>query len=184
MRTRSLCTGCIVVLLVATSVARAALIEGSDPRAEPFKEAVAALAKAIGAGSLEDARAVYAGEGVDLKLLEAYVDGVAAAKALRAAMDSTFGADPERADPTLDDAIARMGVKDLNTVILYDDDPEAAATSANNPLGVGIEFKRVNGEWKVRSLASKPDRPQRHIARLTAYTRSLAALTEKVPSGG
>jgi hypothetical protein len=184
MRAHSLCTGCLLGLFAFASVVQGGeLIEGSDARAKPFKEAVAALSKEIGTGSLEKAKAVYAGDGADLELLKAYVDGVAAAKNFRAAVDSKFGDDPKRIYPTLDVRISRMSVSDFNTVFFYDE-PDAAASSANSPLGVGIEFKRVKGVWQVRSLASKPNTPQEHIGRLAAYTRSLTTITEKTKSGG
>jgi hypothetical protein len=160
----------------------AGLIEGSDPRAEPFKKAVATLAKELSSGSLEKAQSAYVGEGADLELLKAYVDGVAAAKAMRAAIDAKFGADPKRRIDALDTAVARMSVMDSNSVIFYED-PDAASTSADSPLGVGIEFKKVKGEWKVRSLASAPNTPEEHTARLKTYAQSVAAITERINAG-
>jgi hypothetical protein len=171
------------MLLVAAPVFSAvALIEGSDARAEPFKKAVAALSKDIAAGSLDKAKADYAGTGADLDLLKAYVDGVNAMKALRAAVDAKFGADPKREVRGLDTGVARMGVHDFNTVV-FEDDPELASTSADSPLGVGIEFRKVGGTWKVLSLASKPNTPEMHIKRLKAYTEAVKAVKAKVERG-
>ena len=168
------------LLLVASCARAGRLIEGSDPKAEPFKQAVATLAKRLASGELEKAQAAYAGEGIDLELLKAYVDGVKAATAMRAAVDVKFGADPERLLPALDTIVAEMRVHDLNTVILDQRDPDAASTSADSPMGVGIELKRVKGEWKVRSLASAPNE---HIFRLKGYIRSIQDITTKVKSG-
>jgi hypothetical protein len=175
--------GFVVGLFVAVSVASAVtLIEGTDARAEPFKKAVAALSKDIAAGSLDQAKGDYAGTGADLELLKAYVDGVNAVKGLHAAVDAKFGADPKREIRGLDTGVARMGVHDFNTVIFYDD-PDLASSSADSPLGVGIEFRRVGGAWKVRSLASKPNTPEEHIKRLKAYTEAVNAVKAKVERG-
>jgi hypothetical protein len=172
----------LLLVVAAVSSARAQLIEGSDRRAEPFKKAVAALTTAIGTGSLERAKEAYVGDRADLELLQAYVDGVNAAKAMRAAIDAKFGADPTRGFRTFDEQVARTAVRDLNTVI-FGNDPDRASTSANTPLGVGIEFKRVRGERKVLSLASEPATPEEHIARLTTYARSIEGITKKTNSG-
>jgi hypothetical protein len=158
------------------------LVEGSDPRAEPFKKALAALVKKIDAGDLDGAKALYAGEASDADLLKVYVDGVAAAKAMRAALVAKFGDDPSQSPAGLDVDVARMGVFDFNTVIFLDD-PDRASSSADSPLGVGIEFKQVDGAWKVLSLASKPDTPEQHLARLKTYISAVTAITEKVNSG-
>jgi len=174
----------VVVLLLASLLRANRLIEGNDPEAEPFKKAVAALVEAMGTGSLEKARAQYVGEGADLDLLKAYIDSINASKAVRAAVDAKFGADPKRKLIAMDDAIARTAVHDFNTVIFDDGDRNAASSSADSPLGVGIEFKKVNGEWKVRSLASEPNKPDEHTARLKAYTDALNAVTAKVKAGG
>ena len=174
----------VVVLLLASLLRANRLIEGNDPEAEPFKKAVAALVEAMGTGSLEKARAQYVGEGADLDLLKAYIDSINASKAVRAAVDAKFGADPKRKLIAMDDAIARTAVHDFNTVIFDDGDRNAASSSADSPLGVGIEFKKVNGEWKVRSLASEPNKPDEHTARLKAYTNALNAVTAKVKAGG
>jgi hypothetical protein len=158
------------------------LVEGSDARAEPMKAAVAALAKQIDAGDFDKAKAEYAGDGADLDLLKAYVDGVAAAKAMRAAMQAKFGDQIDKDMRGLDTDLMRMGVHDYNTVIFLDD-PDRASSSADNPLGVGIEFKRVDGKWKVMSLASRPDSAKEHLARLTNYISKVKATTEDVKSG-
>jgi hypothetical protein len=48
------------------------LIEGSDPRAQPIKKALADVVEQIEAGDFDKAKALYAGSGADLELLKAY----------------------------------------------------------------------------------------------------------------
>lgn len=170
-------------VLIACSLAVAGdSIQGSNPRAEPIKQALAALVKGIESGDFEKAKAVYAGDKADLDLLKVYVDGVAAAKDMRAAIRSKFGDHPGERVAGFDEAVARMAVKDFNTV-LFLDDPDRAASSADSPLGVGFEFKRVNGKWEVLSLASRPNTPQQHIARVQKYIGAVKTITDKVNSG-
>jgi hypothetical protein len=171
-------------LVISTSLAVAGdLVEGSDARAEPMKKALAALVKEIGAGDIKKAEALYAGEKTDVELLKAYVDGVAGAKAMRAAIAAKFDDNPDHPPAGLDTAVDRMGVHDFNSVIFLDD-PDRASSSANSPLGVGIEFKRVDGTWKVLSLVSAPEKGEDHLARLKAYISTVKSITEKVKSGG
>ncbi|MFI5379706.1 MAG: hypothetical protein ACHRHE_10440 [Tepidisphaerales bacterium] len=158
------------------------LVQGSDARAEPMKQALAALVEQIEGGDFDKAKAVYAGDKADVELLKAYVDGVATAKTMRAAMHSKFGDYFKERLPALDTKVARMAVYDHNSVIFLDD-PDRAASSADSPLGVGIEFKRVDGKWKVLSLASAPNTAQEHLARLQKYILTVRAITEKTKSG-
>src|SRR5205807_9141596 len=124
----------------------------------------------------------YAGDGDDVELLKAYMDGVAAAKAMRASVKSKFGDDFEKRLVGLDRDVARMAVHDFNAVIFLAD-PDTASSSADSPLGVGIEFKRVEGKWKVLSLASAPNTPKEHLERLQNYTSKIKTVTEKLKSG-
>ena len=176
---------CVVVLGLSIACSRSAagdLVPGSDARAKPVKDALAALVKQIGDGDLEKAKAEYVGDKADLELLKAYVDGVAAAKAMRAAIRSKLGDHPNERVEGLDEAVARMAVHDFNSVI-FPDAPDRASSSADSPLGVGIEFKRVNGNWKVLSLASRPNTPEQHLARLRQYALAVQAITDKINSG-
>ena len=172
-----------LMLSAAAGTPAKELIEASNPRAEPFKRAVAALDKAIASGSLEKAKAEYVGDGADLELLSQYVRGFAAAKAMRAAIEAKSGKHEQPNLRAMDASVAQMGVHDFNSVI-FDDDPDRAGSSADTPLGVGIEFKRVKGEWKVLSLASRPDTPEQHIKRLKSYIEAVEAITAKVKADG
>jgi len=50
-------------------------------------------------------------------------------------MQSKFGDDLAQSMPGLDNAVARMGVHEFNTVIFLED-PDRASSSADSPLGV------------------------------------------------
>jgi len=176
------CTILAGVVISASLAVAGGLVEGSDARAEPMKKALAALVKEIGAGDLEKAKALCAGGKTDVEVLAAYVDGAAGAKAMRAAITAKFGDIPDNRLLGLDTDVDRMGIHDFNTVIFYDD-PDRAASSADSPLGVGIEFKRVDGTWKVLSLVSSPEKSEDHLARLKLYISTVKAITEKVKSG-
>jgi hypothetical protein len=158
------------------------LVEGSDPKVKPIKQTVAALVEQIEAGDFAKAKTFYAGDGADLELLKSYVDNVAAAKAMRIAMNAKFGADAAQNLPGIDTQVARMGIYDFDTVI-FNDDPDRASSSADSPLGVGLEFERVGGEWKVLSLASAPNTPEQHLARLEKYRSAVQGITKKLNSG-
>lgn len=179
-------TMALVLTLLAMalrSFAGQSLVEGSDERAKPIKQAVASLVKQIEGGALDKAKAEYAGTGADLDLLKAYVRGVAEAKAMRAALTARFGGHFFDHLDALDAGVARMAVADYNTVIFLDD-PNRASSSADSPLGVGLEFRRVDGKWKVLSLASAPDTAEEHLKRLKDYTAAVEKVTETAKSGG
>jgi hypothetical protein len=112
-----------------------------------------------------------------------YVDGVAAAKAMRVEMTAKFGDQMKDDPPGLDEDVSHMRVTDFNSVIFLDD-PDRASSSADSPLGVGIEFKKVDGKWEVLSLASKPNTPEKHLGILRAYTKAVTAITVKLKAGG
>lgn len=168
--------------ICASRLVASDLVEGSDVRAEPMKKALDALVKAIGSGDVEKAEALYAGDKTDVELLKAYVNGVTAAKAMRAAMLAKFGDHPDDSPAGLDVDVARMAVKDFNSVI-FNDDADRASSSADSPLGVGIEFKRVDGTWKVLSLVSAPQKVEDHLERLQTYILTVKTITEKIKSG-
>lgn len=141
-RSRLIATIVAASLILGSRGVAGDLVEGSDARAKPIKQALAVLVKSIDSGDVEKARSAYAGTGADADLLKAYVEDVAAAKALRAAMAAKFG-DHFRSPPRgFDSDVARMAVYDFNSVIFLDDS-DRASSSADSPLGVGIEFKRV-----------------------------------------
>jgi hypothetical protein len=177
-----LCVTLTILSVFAPNSIANELVEGNDVRAEPMKKAVDALVKQIQSGDFDNSKAEYAGEKADLELLKAYVDGVAAAKAMRAALVSKFGEPFKQNFRAFDTAVARMGVHDFNTVIFLDD-ADRASSSANSPMGVGIEFKRVNGKWKVLSLASAPNKAEDHVASLQKYISAVKDITEKVNAG-
>ena len=181
-RTQFVCAMLVGIFIVGSRSIAGDLVEGSDDRAKPMKQALAALIKEIDGGDFEKAKALYAGSGADLDLLKAYVDGVATAKTMRAAMQAKFGDHLKRPLAGLDSDVTRMAVCDFNSVIFLDD-PDRASSSANSPLGVGIEFKRVGGDWKVLSLASAPDSAEEHLTRLKNYITAVGTIAENLKSG-
>ncbi len=177
---------CVIVaafFFASSSAFASDLVEGGDPRAQPIKKALADVVEQIEAGDFDKAKAIYAGQGADLELLKAYVDGVAAAKAMRAEMNAKFGDQMKDDPPGLDEDVSHMRLNDLNSVVFLDD-PDRASSSADSPLGVGIEFKKVAGKWEVLSLASEPNTPAKHLAILRKYTSTVTAITEKLKAGG
>ena len=172
----------VAVLLFSLTPASAGLVEGSDPRAKPMKDAVAALVKQITAGDFNKAKSEYAGDKTDLDLLKAYVDAYTATKDMRALLVAKFG-DQYKDAIGFDTMVAKTGVHDFNTVIFDDTNPDRAASSADTPLGTGIEFKRLAGKWKVLSLASRPNTPEQHLALLRKFTPAIQKITDNLKSG-
>lgn len=169
------------LVVIGSGVARAReMVPGSSPKAKPMRDAYDALKAALLAADAEKAKSAYVGTGADAALLEAYQKGVAAAKQMRAAVDAKFGVDAKRKLPGLDSALETTGVFDFNSVIINGD---VASASADSPLGVGLEFRRVGGAWKVRSLAADTTEAEAHVATLKTYTASVAALTDGVKRG-
>jgi hypothetical protein len=172
----------LVTLLISLSPACAGLVDGSDPRAKPIKDAVAVLVKQITAGDFDKAKAEYAGEKKDLELLKAYVDAYTATKSMRGQLVAKFG--EQYKEPVgFDTLVEKTAVIDFNSVIFDDKDPDHAAASTDTAMGTGIEFKRVGGKWKVLSLASEPETPEQHLGRLRKYIPAVKQISDKLKSG-
>jgi tetratricopeptide (TPR) repeat protein len=158
------------------------LILGSHPGATRLKQALANLVEQIMAGDLERANSLFAGTAADLDLLAAYIDSVAAAKQMRSQMQATFGDQIDQTMPGLDLAMRDTVLRNNNSVLFIRGN-EVASSSAATPLGFGIDFIQLQGQWKVLTLASAPCRPEVHTARLRSYIATVEKITAGVKQG-
>lgn len=147
----------------------------------PIRKALESIAREIASGNLDKAKAHFAGENADLELLEVYIKCVKAERALVDAVAKMF---PDRQNDY--GGYIRVWGRifttpfDVSRVTFI---ANSASCDISGPIGIGFDFKQVEGKWKVWSLTFAPNKTEDHTKALTTYASKIESISQDVGKG-
>jgi hypothetical protein len=166
----------------AAAVPQDIVIETTDRRGDPLRDAAREFLTKLADGDAAGARALFAGPKDQAEFLDAALAGVEASQKLRKSFQARFPGSQEIEGVGVDSEIRRLArLIDVETFIRKGD--TASMSPGSTPFLEGLDYKLADGRWKITHLTVFAKHTPSHIKFTKAVTAALTSAARKLDAG-